>query len=358
MNKYLNKYLAMKKIKIHNKFIGEKEPVFIIAEAGVNHNGNINLAKKLIDAAKDAGCDAIKFQTFKAENVVTKNAERASYQVKNIGGNETQQEMLKKYELKYDDFIELKEYCDEKEIIFLSTPHSVDAIDFLENLVPAYKFGSGDLTNIPVLEYAAKKGKPMILGTGMATMDEVKEALNAIYNQGNKDVIMLHCTTNYPCSLEEINLRAMQTMQKELDCLVGYSDHTNGIIVPVMAVAMGACVIEKHFTLDKNLPGPDHKASLEPNELREMVNAIRDAEKALGSGIKAPTESEKEIMKFVRKSIVAKLDIPKGTTITKEMLSIKRPGIGLAPKYLKEIIGKKAKVDIKSDELMKFNYFE
>ncbi|CEG12897.1 conserved hypothetical protein [groundwater metagenome] len=345
-------------MKVQNKFIGEEVSVFIIAEVGVNHNGDINLAKKLIDAAKDADCDAVKFQTFKAENVVTENAERAGYQVKNIGGDETQRDMLKKYELRYDNFIELKKYCDEKGIIFLSTPHSEDAIDFLENLVPAYKFGSGDLTNIPALEYAAKKRKPMIIGTGMATMDEVKEALNAIYAQGNEEVVMLHCTTNYPCALEEVNLRAMQTMQKQLNCLVGYSDHTNGIIVPVMAVAMGACVIEKHFTHDKNLSGPDHKASLEPDELKEMVNAIRDAEKALGSGIKAPAESEKEIMKVARKSIIAKVDIPKDTIITKGMLSIKRPGNGVAPKYLKEIIGKKAKVDIRSDELIKFEYFE
>lgn len=348
----------IQKIKIHNKFIGRGEPCFIIAEAGVNHNGDIRLAKKLIDVASECKCDAVKFQTFKAEEVVTRNAKRASYQIKNIGGDETQQEMLRKYELNYDDFLELKKYCDEKNIIFLSTPHSMDAIDFLEDLVPAYKFGSGDLTNIPALEYAAKKGKPMILSTGMATMDEVKEALNAIYSQGNKDVVVLHCTTNYPCSFEEVNLRAMQTMEKELNCLVGYSDHTLGIVVPIMAVSMGAVVIEKHFTLDKNLQGPDHKASLEPDELKEMVKAIRNAEKAFGSGIKKATESEKEIMKVVRKSIVARVDIKRGSTITEDMLTIKRPGIGLAPKYFREIIGKKAKVDIKKDELIKFEDFE
>jgi len=211
----------MKKIKIQNKFISDGEPIFIIAEAGVNHNGKLSLAKKLVDVAKDAGCDAVKFQTFKTEGVMTKYAQKADYQKKITGGEETQYEMAKKLELKYKDFIELKKYCDEKEIMFLSAPHSEDAIDFLENLVPAYKFGSGDLTNIPALEYAAKKGKPMIIGTGMGTMDEIKEALNAIYNQGNKDVVLLHCTTNYPCPLKEVNLRAMQKMQKELDCLVG-----------------------------------------------------------------------------------------------------------------------------------------
>lgn len=333
----------------------ENNNIFIIAEAGVNHNGSIELAKQLIDVAADAGADAVKFQTFKADGVVTKNATRASYQVMNLGEDETQQEMLSRYELRYDDFIELKEYCDERGIIFLSTPHSEDAIDFLEDLVPAYKFGSGDLTNIPVLEYAAKKGKPMILGTGMATMDEIKEALRAIHNQGNKDVVMLHCTTNYPCSLEEVNLRAMQTMQKELDCLVGYSDHTLGIFVTIMAVAMGACVIEKHFTLDRNLPGPDHKASLEPNELKDMVNAVRNAEKALGSGLKRPTESERETMKVARKSIVAKVDIQKGVKIKREMLAIKRPGIGIEPRNIDKIIGKKSKWDIKEDTLISWS---
>lgn len=341
--------------KIFNKKSGEINKIFIIAEAGVNHNGSIELAKQLIDAAADAGADAVKFQTFKADGVVTKNATRANYQVRNLGEDETQLEMLSRYELRYDDFIELKEYCDEKGIVFLSTPHSEDAIDFLEDLVPAYKFGSGDLTNIPVLEYAAKKGKPMVLGTGMATMDEIKEALRAIHNQGNKDVVMLHCTSNYPCSLEEVNLRAMQTMQKELDCLIGYSDHTLGIFVTVMAVAMGACVIEKHFTLDRNLSGPDHKASLEPNELKDMVNAVRNAEKALGSGLKRPTESERETMKVARKSIVAKVDIQKGVKIKRDMLAIKRPGTGIEPQNIDKIIGKKSKRDIKEDTLISWS---
>lgn len=333
----------------------ENKNIFIIAEAGVNHNGSIELAKQLIDVAADAGADAVKFQTFKADGVVTKNATRAIYQIRNLGEDETQQEMLSRYELRYDDFIILKEYCDEKGIIFLSTPHSEDAIDFLEDLVPAYKFGSGDLTNIPILEYTARKGKPMILGTGMATMDEIKEALRAIYNQGNKDVVMLHCTSNYPCPLEEVNLRAIQTMQRELDCPVGYSDHTLGIIVSIMAVAMGACIIEKHFTLDRNLPGPDHKASLEPNELREMVNAVRSAEKALGSGLKIPTDSERETMKVARKSVVAKVDVQKGVIIKREMLVIKRPGIGIEPKNIDKIIGKKSKRDIKEDTLINWS---
>lgn len=342
------------KIKIGNKLVGEKEPCFIIAEAGVNHNGKLSLAKKLVDSAKKSGVDAIKFQTFKAEEVVTKNAQMAEYQKMNIRKKESQQEMLRRLELRYEDFIELKEYCDEKKIIFLSTPHSEDAIDFLEPLVPAYKIGSGDLTNFPFLEKVAKKGKPIILGTGMATLEEVKEALNFIYKQRNKRVIALHCTTNYPCPLKEVNLRAMLTMREKLNCLLGYSDHTPGIIVPIMAATLGAVVIEKHFTMDKSLPGPDHKASLDPKEFKEMVKKIREVEIILGKKGKKPTKSEKEIMKVVRKSIVAKIDIPKGTGIKKEMLTIKRPGTGIKPKFSEKIIGKTAKKDVKKDELINF----
>jgi sialic acid synthase SpsE len=226
-------------------------------------------------------------------------------------------DMLKKYELNYNDFTVLKEYCDKKNIIFLSSPHSFDAIDFLQDLVPAYKFGSGDLTNIPALQYAAKKNKPLLLGTGMATLEEVKQAIHAVTSMGNTQLIMLHCTTSYPCSYEDVNLRAMTIMQQELDCLVGYSDHTLGILVPPLAVALGATVLEKHFTLDSTLPGPDHKASLEPEELAEMIRRIRDVEKILGSSEKKPTDSEKTIMKNVRKSIVAGKNIPNRHTIQK-----------------------------------------
>lgn len=341
----------MKKIKIGTKYIGEGYPVFIIAEAGVNHNGKLTLAKKLVDAAKAAGADAVKFQTFEAEDVVTKNAPMAEYQERNVGKKETQQEMLKKLELKYEDFEVLKKYCDEKGIIFLSTPHS-DVIDFLNHLVPAYKIGSGDLTNIPFLEKVARKCKLMILGTGMATLKEVKEALKAIYAQGGRQVVMLHCTTSYPCPIEDVNLRALQTMQKKLDCLVGYSDHTLGITVPIMAATLGAVVIEKHFTLDRTLPGPDHKASLEPHELKEMVEAIRAVEKALGSARKKPTNDEERTKKITRKSIVAKVNIPKGTVITKNMLAFKRPGTGIAPKNIHMFIGKKAKKNIKKDTFL------
>ena len=342
----------MKEIKIGNKVIGDKNPCFIIAEAGVNHNGKLSLAKKLIDIAKEAGVDAIKFQTFKTEGVMIENVPMAEYQKKNIGKKETQFQMIKKLELSYDDFISLKKYCDKKRIIFLSTPHSEDAINFLEKLVLAYKIGSGDLTNLPFLEKIAGKKKPIILSTGMATLSEVKEAVGTIKKAGNNKIILLHCTTNYPCPLEEVNLKAMLTLKKEFNLPVGYSDHTLGVMVPIMAVALGAKVLEKHFTLDKNLPGPDHKASLEPGELKEMVKVIRDTERALGSGIKKPTKSEEKIKKVVRKSVIAKINIPRGAEIKKDMLIIKRPGTGIEPKYLDKVLGRVAKKNIKKDELI------
>lgn len=348
----------MKLVNIANKLIGEGRPTFIIAEAGVNHNGRIELAKNLIEIAAEAGADAVKFQTYKSEDLVIKETSVVDYAKKNIGKNISQIEMLKSLELKYEDFKELKDYCDKKNIIFLSTPHSFDAIDFLDKLVPAYKFGSGDITNIPSLQHAAKKGKPMILGTGMSTLDEVKYAVDAIKSEGNNQIIALHCTTSYPCQLEEVNLWAMKKMQNELDCLVGYSDHTLGITVPIIATAMGATIIEKHFTINKNLLGPDHKSSLEPNELKEMIKAIRNVEKILGNYEKKPTKSEEKIMKLVRKSIIANQDIPKGSIINKNMVAIKRPGTGLNPSNINKIIGKKAKREIKKDEIFDLNMVE
>jgi len=346
----------MKTIKIRNKTIGENHSVFIIAEAGVNHNGDFELAKKLIDAAKESGADAVKFQTFKTENVVTKHASMAEYQEKNIGKKETMQEMIKKLEISYDDFKKLKNYCDEKGIMFLSTPHSDDAIDFLDPLMPAFKVSSSDLTNFPFLEKIAQKGKPIILSTGMATMKEIVEAVDLIKKAGNDKIILLHCTSNYPCELKDVNLRAMQTLREKTNLLVGYSDHTLGLETSKLAANLGAVVIERHFTIDKNLPGPDHKASLSPEELKELVNAIRNKdydipeekkEIILGSAEKKPTEKEISIAQLVRKSIVAKLDIPNGTIITKDMLIIKRPGTGIPSKYINEVIGKKAKIFIK-----------
>ena len=350
--------LKKMKIKINNRLIGTGEPCFIIAEAGINHNGDIQLAKKLVDVAKKANVDAIKFQTYKSEEVAIKDIGLADYAKKNIKKNLSQLDMIKLYELQYDDFIVLKEYCDKKKIIFLSTPHSFDAIDFLEKIVPAYKFGSGDITNIPALKYAAKKGKPIILGTGMSILKEVKSAIKAIISEGNNQIIVLHCTTNYPCPFEEVNLKAMVTMQWNLNCIVGYSDHTLGIIVPIMAVALGASVIEKHFTMDRNLPGPDHKASLEPEKLQQMVESIRNVEKALGSDKKKPTISEKEIMRLVRKSIVSKQEIDKGTILKREMLTIKRPGTGMQSIEIEKLIGKKTKRQIFRDEIFSSNMVE
>jgi N-acetylneuraminate synthase/N,N'-diacetyllegionaminate synthase len=345
----------MKKIHISNKFIGEDQPTFIIAEAGVNHNGKLELAKKLVDIAVKTGADAVKFQTFKTEGLVTADADSMSYAKKNIRKDLKQIELIKSLELPYDNFVTLKNYCDDKKIIFLSTPHSFDAIDFLENLTPAYKFGSGDITNIPSLNYAAKKNKPIILGTGMANLDEVKLAIDSIKKTGNQQVIALHCTTNYPSSLDEVNLRAMITMQRELNCLVGYSDHSLGLTVPIIAASLGAVIIEKHFTIDKTLPGPDHKASLDPNELSTMIKEIRNVETILGSFDKKPSQSEKQFINLIRKSIVAKKDIDKGSTITEEFITIKRPGTGLNPIFFEEILGKKAKENIKKDTIIQKN---
>ncbi|MFH1101114.1 MAG: N-acetylneuraminate synthase [Methanobacteriota archaeon] len=348
----------MNTIKIGKKTIGYHRPCFIIAEAGVNHNGQYELAKKLVDVAITAGADAVKFQTYTTEGLVTKEITIAEYAKHNIGRDMRQIDMLKQYELSHEEFTKLKKYCDTKNILFLSTPHSFDAIDFLENLVPAYKFGSGDITNIPALEYAAKKGKPMILGTGMSTLEEVRSAVQAITSVGNTDIIALHCTTNYPCPLEEVNLRAMLTLQSELDCLVGYSDHTIGLLVPAIAVALGASVIEKHFTFDKKLPGPDHRASLEPADLRQMVVNIRNVEKALGVPEKKPVPSEYEIMQQVRKSVVAGQDIKKGSRIQREMLQVKRPGTGLSPADMHKLVGKKTKQDIMKDEMIQLDMVE
>ena len=344
---------AIMKVKVGDRLIGEGKPCFIIAEAGVNHNGSIELAKKLIDAAKDAGADAVKFQTFKTEDVVIEKAEKAEYQKETTGVEESQYGMLKKLELTEEDFRELADHAKEKEILFLSSPFDKESVDLLYELdVPAFKIGSGEITNFPLLKHIAKKGKTIILSTGMATLGEVEEALNVIRSEGVEDVILLHCVSNYPARMEDVNLRAMETLKQAFKIPVGFSDHTLGITVPIAAVTLGACVIEKHFTLDRNLIGPDQKASLEPDELKEMVKAIRDVKKSLGDGVKRPTKSEEEIKKVARRSVVAKVDIPKGTTITENMLDVKRPGTGIEPKYMEMIIGKGAKINIKKEDFI------
>jgi len=362
----------MKKNKLE---FDKNQPCFIIAEAGVNHNGDFELAKKLVGVAKEAGVDAVKFQTFKAEETVTPDAAQAKYQSDNIGRAESQFAMLKRLELSYGDFRKLKRYCDKLDIVFMSTPHSCkEDVDLVAELCPAIKVGSGDLTNLPMLKYMASKGLPLIVSTGMATLDEVKEAVDAIFPI-NEDLIVLHCTTNYPTPLNEVNLRAMLTMRKEFGLPIGYSDHTEGINVSLAAAALGACVTEKHFTLDKKLPGPDHKASLELDELKSLVDGIRHVEKqltqrikpeeiiarlgmeaAMGNGIKLPTASELETAKAARKSIVAARDIHKGQTLTEDMLAIKRPGTGILPKHLDEFIGKTLAKSIKKNELLTWTH--
>ncbi len=329
-----------RRIKIFNHFISYQSPIFIIAEAGVNHNGRLDLALRLVDAAVRAGADAVKFQTFKAEDVVTTKAQLA---------------MLRPLELKEKDYAKIIKRCNQRGIIFLSTPHGgFTSVDWLQKLkVPAFKFGSGDLTTLPLLQYAAKFKKPMILGTGMATLAEVQAAVQTIKKAGNKKIIVLHATTNYPCPPQEVNLRAMQTMMQKLNVLVGYSDHTLGTQVPVMAATLGACVIEKHFTLDKTMPGPDHKASLEPAELKMMVQSVRNVFVVLGSPQKAPTKSEASLLKNIRKSLVALASLKTGEIFTAKNLGIKRPGTGLEPKYFNDILGRITKREIKKDELIK-----
>jgi len=341
-----------KRIKIGKRFVGEGCPSLIIAEAGVNHNGSLKLAKKMIDAAKMAGAGAIKFQTFITEELVTQDAPKANYQ-KKATGSKSQYEMLKKLELSERDFKELFNYCKRRGIMFLSTPFDSKSAEFLLKLgVPAFKIGSGDLTNIPLLLQVAGYKRPIILSTGMATLTEIKEAVKTIYSTGNKNLILLHCTSNYPTKYKEVNLRAMEALKKRFNVPIGYSDHTEGIEVAIAAVGMGACVVEKHFTLDRSLPGPDHKASLEPDEFAKMVRSIRNIELAMGDGIKRPQRSELEIKKVARKSIVAARDIQAGEIITKDMLAVKRPGTGIEPKFFSQIIGKRTKVALSKDQVL------
>jgi len=345
--------VLMKKIKIADRLIGGDEPCFIIAEAGVNHNGDVNLAKKLIDVAKEAGADAVKFQTFKAEELVTQNTEKAEYQKKATDAEESQFKMLKKLELSQSDFKELFDYAEEKDIMFLSSPFDKRSVDLLDDLgIPAFKSPSGEITNFPLLKYIAGKRKPIILSTGMSTLSEIEEALGNIHKAGVEEIILLHCVSCYPAKIEEMNLRAMETLRCAFKLPVGLSDHSISIDIPIAAVALGACVIEKHFTLDKNLPGPDHKASLEPGELKQMVKGIRDVEKAMGNEPKKPTEEEEANKKVARRSIVARVDIPQGTVITEEMLDVKRPGTGIEPRYSNIIIGRKARKNIASGRLI------
>ncbi len=324
----------------------------IIAEAGVNHNGDINIAKKLIDEAKKAGADIVKFQTFNPACLASERASMAEYQKRNLGKTESQLNMLKKLALSYDSFIELSEYCGSNGIKFLSTPFDINSIRFLNGIQDSWKIPSGEITNYPYLVEIAKTKKSVILSSGMSTLDEVSHAIDVLNKFGCNDISLLHCNTQYPTPFEDVNLKAMLTMKEYFNLIVGYSDHTLGIEVPIAAVALGAKIIEKHFTLDRKMEGPDHKASLEPHELSEMVNSIRNIEKALGSGEKIPSLSEKKNMVIARKSIVASRNIEKGEMFTEENITTKRPGNGISPMKWNEVIGTRATRNFMEDELI------
>lgn len=334
-----------------------KEKTLIIAEAGVNHNGDIALAKRLIDVAADSGADYVKFQTFKANKIVTKDADRANYQNKNTNDSETHYEMLKRLELSESMHDILKEYCISKKINFLSTGFDLDSLEFLSDFgISLAKIPSGEITNLPYLRKVAQLFPKVILSTGMAEMFEIKDAIKVLLDNGLKieNLTVLHCNTEYPTPMKDVNLRAMLHIQKELGVKIGYSDHTIGIEVPIAAVAIGATVIEKHFTLDRRLPGPDHKASLEPSELKAMINSIRNIEIAIsGSGVKEPSISEQKNKPIVRKSIVAQRNISKGELFSENNLTTKRPGTGLSPMKLESVIGKVSKYNFKIDDIIK-----
>lgn len=348
----------MQQVRIGNKLIGSRQPVFVIAEAGVNHNGDLKMACSLIDVAVEAGADAVKFQTFVAERLATPDAPKAAYQLAATQHRESQLEMLRRLELSPDAHRELQSYCREREIIFLSTPFDEQAADFLDDLgVPAFKISSGDLTNSPLLEHVARKGKPVILSTGMSELSELIEAVSVLNSAGCETPILLHCVSNYPANPADVNLRAMQTMRSAFDVPVGFSDHTEGIDVALAAVALGACVIEKHFTLDRDLPGPDHRASLEPTELSQLVQSIRRIEPALGDGRKVPAASELETAKVARRSLVAAHDIPEGATLEREMVALRRPGTGLSPATLPTLIGRRALHNIAAGTLLDLDMF-
>ncbi|MFB0500164.1 MAG: N-acetylneuraminate synthase [Candidatus Hadarchaeaceae archaeon] len=335
------------KVKIKDKLVGEGEPVFIVAEAGSNHNRKLEQAKRLIDVAADAGADVVKFQTFSADKIVARVIPKARY-MKKVSKKESVYEIFKRIELPREWHRELAMYAGKKDLIFLSSPFDEEAVDLLDDFgVPAFKVASGELTNLPLIKYMATKGKPMIVSTGAATASEIREAISTIKGEGNNKIILLHCVANYPAANEDANLLAINTMRQKFKLPVGYSDHTLGIAAPIAAAALGAVIIEKHFTLNRKLPGPDHFYALEPSELKTMVEGIRAVEKLLGSPVKRPTKSEQEMRKLARRSIFAKVGIPAGTTITKEMLTVLRPAIGLEPKYLEEIVSKKARLNIK-----------
>ena len=341
--------------------IGPKEvggSVIVVAEAGVNHNGNLKRALRMVDEAAKSGADAIKFQTFHTEKVVSQDAPKAEYQKRTSRGK-TQLEMLRNLELSQADFMTISRRARTRGIVFLSTAFDRESADFLDSLgVPAFKIGSGELTNLPFLEHVARKGKPLILSTGMSYLEEVRDAVSAIRGQGNEKIVLLHCVSSYPANPADANLKAMQTLRDAFSVPVGFSDHTLGTEIAIAAAALGAVLIEKHFTLSRTLQGPDQKASLEPSEFAQMVRGIRLAEKAQGSGVKAPTKEEEKMRFIARRSIVSSVDIPEGQSINEKMVDFKRPGTGIPPKDVQLLLGKRAARDIKRDEVLTWDMVE
>jgi N-acetylneuraminate synthase len=328
-------------LRLGRSLLGPGQPCYVIAEAGVNHNGDLDLARKLVDAAADAGADAVKFQTFQADRLVTAGAARAEYQKRNTGEDTPQIEMLRRLELDRDAHLAILERCRARDIQFLSTPFAAPSADLLEDLgVPAFKVSSGDLTNLPFLAHLARKGRPVLLSTGMGTLGEVEAALAAMTAEGLDQVALLHCVSSYPTEPADANLRAMATLARSFRVPTGYSDHTTGLEVSLAAVALGACVLEKHFTLDRSLPGPDQVASLEPDELAALVRGVRRVEAALGDGRKRPAPCERNTAEVARKSLVAALDLAAGTVLGPGHLEIRCPGTGLAPALLPHVLGR------------------
>jgi N,N'-diacetyllegionaminate synthase len=347
----------MKSVKIGNRTVGDGEAVFVIAEAGVNHNGSLEMAKNLVDAAKDAGADAVKFQAYKTERLVTKEAQKAEYQ-KKVGKSNSQYGLLKKLELGESEIRELFQYSQKKGIIFMASAFDVESVELLDQIgVSAFKVASGEITNFPLLECIAEKRKPVIISTGMSSLGEIEAAVNVFTSKGCQDIILLHCVTSYPAKFENLDLKRIAFLRQHFDFQIGFSDHTIGTVIPVAAVSLGAVLIEKHLTLDKCLDGPDHSASLEPSEFKQMVNDIRVTEKALVETTERSVEEE-EIKKLVRKSIVAKVFITKGTMISEGLLDFKRPGTGISPQFLHKVVGKQAKSDIAADELVTLDKLE
>lgn len=327
--------------------------IFIIAEAGVNHNGSLCMAKELVDLAKEAGADCVKFQTFISEKIVSFIAPKAAYQEKQTGSSQSHLEMLKSMELSYRDFHELKSYCIKREILFMSSPFDLESIEFLYSLgMSVWKIPSGEITNLPYLESIAKKKQKVIMSTGMCTLEDIKEAVRTLNAYGTDDITLLHCTSEYPASYDSVNLNALRTMKDVFGLPVGYSDHTLGIEISIAAAALGASVIERHITLDKNQKGPDHKASLSFEEMHAMVTAIRHVETAMGTGRKMPMKEEYKNINIVRKSIIASKRINKGDIFTVENITVKRPGNGISPMKWYRVLGEKAKRNFEKDELI------